>query len=162
VTKEALTQDHASVRVFPPALPLLTVVLGILIERRWPLSTGITISPVLRYVAGAGIIAAAILGLGAWSVTLMRRSGQSENPWKPTTSVIDYGPFRVTRNPMYLQMVLVCLGFSILLANVWIAVLTPVCALALDRLVIRYEEQYLQRKFGENYLNYKARVRRWI
>jgi protein-S-isoprenylcysteine O-methyltransferase Ste14 len=162
VTKESTVQDHAAVRVFPPAVPLLTVVAGLLIEIRWPIATGITINPVLRYVIGAGMISAAIIGLGVWSVTIMRRSGQSENPWKPTTSVIDYGPFRITRNPMYLQMVLVCFGFSIVFANVWIAILTPFCALVLDRLVIQYEEEYLERKFGEHYREYKARVRRWI
>lgn len=148
--------------MFPPAVPLLTVVAGILAERLWPLSTGITISPVVRHVIGGLIIVTAIAGLGAWSVMLMRRSGQSENPWKPTTSIIDYGPFRITRNPMYLQMVIVCVGVAVLLANVWIALLTPLCALVLDRLVIQHEEEYLQRKFGQQYLDYKARVRRWI
>jgi protein-S-isoprenylcysteine O-methyltransferase Ste14 len=162
LSTERTIHDHAAVRVFPPAVPLLTIVGGVLIDRRWPLSIGITVNPVIRYVVGAGIIVAAVVGLGAWSVILMRRSGQSENPWKPTTSIIDYGPFRITRNPMYLQMVIVCLGFSLLLANVWIAILTPLCAVVLDRLVIRYEEQYLQLKFGEHYLKYKARVRRWI
>jgi protein-S-isoprenylcysteine O-methyltransferase Ste14 len=103
-----------------------------------------------------------VLGLGLWSVLLIRNSGQSENPWKPTTQVIQRGPFRITRNPMYLQMVLVCLGFAVALVNLWILILTPVCAWLLQRLAILPEEKYLEDKFGEAYLAYKRSVRRWI
>ena len=93
---------------------------------------------------------------------MMRRSGQSENPYKTTTEIIEKGPYRLTRNPMYLQMVLICIGFAILLANIWIIVLTPVCSLLLHFLVILPEEEYLERKFGGKYLAYKKRVRRWV
>jgi protein-S-isoprenylcysteine O-methyltransferase Ste14 len=92
----------------------------------------------------------------------MRRSGQSENPWKPTLSIVDRGPFRISRNPMYLQMVFVCIGFAIILGNVWILALTPLCAWMLKRLVILPEEIYLEQKFGDVYLRYKRRVRRWL
>lgn len=92
----------------------------------------------------------------------MRRSGQSVNPYKKTTEVIEEGPYRFTRNPMYLQMVLICFGLAILLANIWILILTPVCGLLLHFLVILPEELYLKRKFGDGYLDYKKRVRRWI
>lgn len=104
----------------------------------------------------------AILGLGLWAVLLFRRSGQDENPWKPTPAIMARGPFRFTRNPMYLQMVLVCIGFAVILWNAWILALTPVGAWLLQRLAIRPEEAYLERKFGETYLSYKRRVRRWL
>lgn len=92
----------------------------------------------------------------------MRRSGQSENPYKITTSLIETGPYRLTRNPMCLQMVLVCIGFAVLLANLWILLLTPVCALVLHFPAILPAEKYLEPKFGDDYLAYKTRVRRWI
>lgn len=92
----------------------------------------------------------------------MRRTGQSENPFQATTEIIETGPYQWTRNPMYLQMILVCLGFGVLLSNAWIALITPLCALLLQTLVILPEEAYLEHKFGENYLKYKERVRRWI
>lgn len=92
----------------------------------------------------------------------MRRSGQSENPYKKTTEIIETGPYRLTRNPMYLQMVLVCIGLAVLLGNLWVLILTPVCALVLHFLVILPEETYLERKFGDEYLACKQRVRRWI
>lgn len=63
---------------------------------------------------------------------------------------------------MYLQMVIGCLGFAVLLMNVWILILTPPCWWLLQRLAILPEEQYLERKFGETYTDYKRKVRRWI
>ena len=155
-------KDAAEVRVFPPAIPLVTVVLGIALNHLIPVGAGYTPVNHARYWVGALLVAGSILGLGWWSVRLVRGSGQSENPWKPTTKVIEHGPFRISRNPMYLQMVLVCVGLSIILWNVWILLLTPLCAWLLQRWVIAPEEAYLERKFGERYLAYKRRVRRWI
>jgi protein-S-isoprenylcysteine O-methyltransferase Ste14 len=107
-------------------------------------------------------VAGAFFALGLWSVIVLRRTGQSENPWKPTTEIVESGPFRVTRNPLYLQMLLMCVGVAVILMDWWILVLTPVCAWLLQRLAILPEEAYLQRKFGDAYLAYKSRVRRWL
>jgi len=116
----------------------------------------------VRHWLGGGIVARAFLGLGLWSVVLFRRSGQSENPWKPTPRIVERGPFRLIRNPMYLQLVLICVGLSILLANWWLLLLTPAVAWTLQRFAIRPEEADLERKFGDEYRAYKRRVRRWI
>ena len=75
---------------------------------------------------------------------------------------METGPYRFTRNPMYLQMVIACFGFAIALWNGWIALLTPVCAYVLQTFAIKPEEAYLERKFGQSYLDYKQRVRRWF
>ena len=156
-------RDAAAVRVFPPAVPLLTVLVGIGLNQLWPIDVpfGLEARPE-RYWIGGAIAICAVLGLGLWSVVLVRKSGQSENPWKPTTQVIQRGPFGITRNPMYLQMVLVCLGFAVALANLWILLLTPICAWMLQRLAIVPEEEYLEGKFGDAYREYKRKVRRWI
>jgi protein-S-isoprenylcysteine O-methyltransferase Ste14 len=154
-------RDAAGVRVLPPAVPLVTILAGVVLNRLWPIAPGVVPTPE-RYWIGGAIVLGAILGLGAWSVFLIRRSGQSENPYKPTTRIVEGGPFGVTRSPMYLQMVLVCLGFAVLLGNVWIILLTPLCAWVLQRFVIEPEEAYLGRKFGSEYLAYKQRVRRWL
>jgi len=68
----------------------------------------------------------------------------------------------LTRNPMYLQMVLACIGFAVILSNGWILLLTPLCGWLLQRFAILPEEAYLERKFGDTYLAYKGRVRRWL
>jgi protein-S-isoprenylcysteine O-methyltransferase Ste14 len=156
------SRDRAAVRVFPPAIPLVAILAGSGLQYVWPINIGAAIPALVRYWIGGAIFVGAILLLGGWSVLLMRRSGQSENPWKPTTAIIERGPYRFTRNPMYLQMVLACVGVAVILANVWILLLAAVCAWALQVLAILPEEEYLERKFGEQYLAYKKRVRRWL
>ncbi|MDH3423117.1 MAG: isoprenylcysteine carboxylmethyltransferase family protein [Gemmatimonadota bacterium] len=155
-------EDAAGVRFFPPGVPLAAVLAGLGLQWMWPLPAAFFPAAPLRYWVGGAMVAGAILGLGLWSVILFRRSGQNENPWKPTPSIVERGPFRVTRNPMYLQMVLSCIGLSVAFANPWILLLTPVCALLLQTLAIIPDEAYLERKFGGTYLEYKSRVRRWL
>jgi protein-S-isoprenylcysteine O-methyltransferase Ste14 len=155
-------QDAARVRVFPPGVPLVAVLLAVGINRLWRLDLGIGIPVPLRYWLGGAIVIGAGVGLGLWSVVLFRRSGHSENPWKPTHAIEESGPFRFTRNPMYLQMVLICIGLSIAMMNWWLLALTPVVMWLLQRFAIRPEEVYLERKFGAAYLAYKSKVRRWI
>ncbi|MEQ8331024.1 MAG: methyltransferase [Longimicrobiales bacterium] len=117
-------EDRAQVRVMPPLVPLATILFGVGLQRLWPLP--IFVAAPARYWLGGLVVVAALLGLGLHSVVLFRRSGQSELPWKPTPSIVESGPYRLTRNPMYLQMVLVCVGFSIILSNAWILLLTRV------------------------------------
>lgn len=155
-------RDAAAVRVLPPGVPLLAVLLALGLDRLWPIDLGIEIPETVRDWIGGGIVAGAFFGLGLWSLVLFRRSGQSANPWRPTSRIVERGPFRLTRNPMYLQLVLICVGLSILLGNWWLLLLTPVVAWTLQRFAIRPEEAYLERKFGDEYRAYKRRVRRWI
>ena len=135
---------------------------GIFLERVIPTHLSIGVSPTLRSTVGWLIVVLSILVFGLWSVILFRKGGQSENPWKPTTEIVESGPYRFTRNPMYLQMILVCIGVSIALGNIWILLLTPVAMFILVKLVIKPEEAYLEEKFGETYLLYKHRVKRWF
>lgn len=148
--------------MFPPGAPLLTILVGVAFQRLLPISLPFVLATPARYWLGGLIIALAFFGLGLWAVLLVRGSGQSENPWKPTRHIVERGPFRVTRNPMYLQMVVGCVGFAILLWNPWILILTPVCAWVLQRWAIIPEEAYLERKFPQAYGDYRQRVRRWL
>jgi protein-S-isoprenylcysteine O-methyltransferase Ste14 len=154
--------DAAAVRIFPPGVPLGVILAGLGLERVLPIDLGVSIPAPARYWLGGAVVVAAVLGLGLPSVLLFRRRGQSENPWKPTPHIEERGPFRFTRNPMYLQMLLVCLGFAIALTNAWVAILTPLGGWLLQRFAILPEEAYLERKFGKDYLAYKGRVRRWL
>lgn len=155
-------RDAAAVRIFPPAVPLFVVLVGVGLNQVWPIDSGLHLAAPVRYGLGGAIVVGSFLGLGLWSVVLFRRSGQNENPWKPTPQIVERGPFRFTRNPLYLQMVLVCVGVAVMLMNWWILLLTPIGGWLLQRLAILPEEAYLERKFGEIYLAYKRRVRRWI
>jgi protein-S-isoprenylcysteine O-methyltransferase Ste14 len=155
-------RDAAAVRVFPPAVPALTILLGVALQRLWPIQADPGVDQSTRYWVGGLMVAGAFFGLGLWSVILFRRSGQNENPWKPTPQIVERGPFRITRNPMYLQMIIICIGVAVILANAWILLLVPVGGWVLQRLAILPEEAYLERKFGDTYRGYKNRVRRWL
>ena len=154
--------DAAAVRVFPPAVPLLTILIGAGLSWLWPIHLGFELPTPARYWIGGAIVVGAVLCLGFWAVMLFHRTGQDANPWKPTPEIVARGPYRITRNPMYLGMVLVCVGVAVILNDVWILVLTPICAWLLQRFAIRPEEAYLERKFGDSYLAYMRRVRRWL
>jgi protein-S-isoprenylcysteine O-methyltransferase Ste14 len=155
-------KDAARVRFFPPGIPVIVIVSGLLLQWIAPLRFGPAIPAIPRYLTGIVIAVSAITLLGGWSVILFHRSGQSANPWTSTPHLETRGPFRVTRNPMYLQMVIVCLAAAIACANWWILLLTPVAAFALQRLAIEPEETYLENRFGDTYRDYKTRVRRWL
>ena len=160
--KPRVEKDGAAVRFPPPLLPLATILLGVGLERLWPLAAELTLAVPERYWIGGLVVAASLFVLGLWPVVMFRRSGQSELPWRPTPLVLEDGPYRFTRNPMYLMMVMVCIGVAIILSNSWILLLTPFCAWSLYYFAIAPEEAYLERKFGEPYRRYKTRVRRWL
>jgi protein-S-isoprenylcysteine O-methyltransferase Ste14 len=115
-----------------------------------------------RYWIGGLIAVAAVLVLVVLPFRQFQQSGQDPKPWTPTPEIVVAGAFKFTRNPMYLGMIVFCLGFAIILSDVWILILTPVCGWLIYHLAIRHEEDYLEEKFGESYRAYKATVRRWI
>jgi protein-S-isoprenylcysteine O-methyltransferase Ste14 len=83
-------------------------------------------------------------------------------PHRPTTALVTEGPYRRSRNPIYLGMALIYLGVVCATASLGILVFFPLVILVMEFGVIRREERYLERKFGRDYLDYKARVRRWL
>jgi protein-S-isoprenylcysteine O-methyltransferase Ste14 len=81
---------------------------------------------------------------------------------RPTTALVTSGPYRLTRNPMYLGMAFLYAGLALSFGVTWSLAFLPLVLLAVDRLAILREEHYLEAKFGEEYRRYKARVRRWL
>jgi protein-S-isoprenylcysteine O-methyltransferase Ste14 len=92
----------------------------------------------------------------------MKRAGTNVDPREPTTAIVTGGPYRFTRNPLYLSMTLVYAGITALANALPAALLLPAVLAFMRRGVIEREERYLERKFGDEYMDYKARVRRWI
>jgi protein-S-isoprenylcysteine O-methyltransferase Ste14 len=97
----------------------------------------------------------------------MRRAGtpiveEPLVPGRPTSTLITDGPFGHTRNPGYLAGAMVYAGIASLANALWAFLFLPVTLLGMQRTAIKGEERYLEREFGEEYLQYKARVRRWI
>ncbi len=106
------------------------------------------------------------LALGAflamWGKRELQRAGTTAHPSLPATALVDSGPFRFSRNPLYLARLLLYVGLALAMNTAWpLATLVPL-ALVLHYGVICREERYLDAKFGDVYREYQARVRRWL
>ncbi len=123
--------------------------------RLWPQPTAV------ESLLGWGLIVVGVL-LALSSAYLFRRAGTTPNPAKPTSALVLWGPYRFTRNPMYVGMAILYLGGTLLLNDPWPLAFLPVVMALVRRYVIAREEAYLESKFGDEYRAYKARVRRWI
>jgi protein-S-isoprenylcysteine O-methyltransferase Ste14 len=102
------------------------------------------------------------LVLAASFVRAFRRAGTPVNPGESATTLVTTGPYRLSRNPGYLGMALGYAGIAILSGALWVLALLAPTLFLIDRGVIRREERHLERRFGEQYLRYKGRTRRWI
>ncbi|MEM7351745.1 MAG: isoprenylcysteine carboxylmethyltransferase family protein [Acidobacteriota bacterium] len=154
-------RDAAAVRFPPPFLFLTSIGLASLVHRfvqPWPL-VGLEGSP--QKALGLALVVAG-LGLAITALGLFRRTGQNPEPWKPTPSILIVGVYRYTRNPMYVAMAIVQIGVGLGLGNLWIVAFTALSLVAVFFVAVRPEEAYLEGKFGDEYLAYKARVRRWL
>lgn len=114
----------------------------------------------LRWTLGTLIFVAGI-ALNVSGFVTQKRAGTDPFPFNPSTRIVAHGLYRFTRNPMYIGFALCTLGLSILVDSAWMLLAVPIGLVLVDRIVITREEQYLERKFGEEYLTYKRRVRRW-
>jgi protein-S-isoprenylcysteine O-methyltransferase Ste14 len=153
--------DHADVAVMPPLLFLGALIGGALLSYLVPIGPGLGSANGLALVVGFTFVA-----LGFALVTLsfrnFQRAGTSVVPTEPSTALVTTGPYRFTRNPIYIGFVLAYFGFAIVLTSMWVLLLLiPVLAI-LQRGVVEPEEAYLRRKFGDAYRKYQARVPRWL
>ncbi|MCE5234376.1 MAG: isoprenylcysteine carboxylmethyltransferase family protein [Mizugakiibacter sp.] len=152
---------HANVRFPPPLVYLLALLLGWALQRAWPLPLGPAAwGPVLRAV-GVLLIAAG-LGLALWANLRFRAAGTSPVPVRPSAALVEAGPYRWTRNPMYLGLALASAGIALLAHSGWMLLGALAAALVIDRYAIAREERYLLAAFGQAYADYCARVRRWL
>jgi protein-S-isoprenylcysteine O-methyltransferase Ste14 len=153
--------DHAGVRIAPPTLFLSALVAGIALEWLWPLGWFDGWPALARHGIGA-LLSAAGVALMASAMGLFRRAGTAIPPWEPTTALVTEGVYRFSRNPIYLSVVILYIGLALLFGAGWSLILLVPAVAILQVAVIRREEAYLERRFGEAYRNYRARVRRWI
>jgi len=156
--EEGKRRDHSGVFFPPPLLFVLVFFGGMFLQRVWPV-------PILPSAIGRASGIACILSgvsLEGWSIRTLWRVGTSVIPIRPSTAIVTDGPFRFSRNPIYVAMALVYLGATFWLNSVWPLVLFPVLLFLVQIYVITREESYLERKFGREYLQYKSRVRRWL
>ncbi len=153
--------DCADVVIKPPLLFLAALGLGYLLSRYLPVGPGLASPNALALTVGL-IFVAVGFALAIRSVQMFRRAGTHVVPGEPATALVMTGPYRVTRNPIYIGFVLVYFGLSIVLTSVWILLLLLPVLVILQRGVVRREEAYLERRFGEAYRAYTKRVPRWL
>jgi protein-S-isoprenylcysteine O-methyltransferase Ste14 len=154
------TERGARVR-FPPPLVFLSALLGGIAMHHFVAPASVPLGRTLGAAAGGLVVVvgvAVIVSARIW----FTRSGQSPTPWTPTPSLIFQGPYRFTRNPMYLGATTILLGLGLALGNLWIDVLAPVALGVVHVIAVLPEEQYLSEKFGDGYTQYRARVRRYL
>lgn len=142
----------------PPLYFLASLGLMVLLNRFWPLGQLLhrpwTWLGLLPLLAG--------FGLALWGNRLFVRRGTTLRPFHESTVLVMEGPFRISRNPMYLSMVLVLIGVALLQGSLSPWVLPPALAVVLTWRFIRHEERMLAERFGPVYQGYRARVRRWL
>jgi protein-S-isoprenylcysteine O-methyltransferase Ste14 len=153
-------RDHAGVFVPPPLLFVIPIVAAAILGSKWPWPIADRRS---LLVLGGVVMIVAGIAVGLASVYSFRKASTTILPaGRPTTAIVGSGPYRFTRNPMYVAMACAYIGISLVLNNLWALVLLPVAVIVVDTFVIRREERYLTAKFGEPYREYCARVRRWL
>ena len=156
----AVEPDSAGVRFPPPFIYLGALLLGLAAERFVALHS-FGIDWWLLIAMGALRLAAGALMLVAGG-GLFGRRGTNFPPSRPTTLIATTGPYRWTRNPMYLGMALIYAGLAVGFDGPIAFALLPLVLVAIQTQVIAREERYLEAKFGDDYRRYKAEVRRWL
>ena len=150
--------DRPDVIILPPLILAATIALGAVLNFFWPAS-------LLPSPLGAPLGILITLGAIALGISAIREMFAANTPLdvrKPSTEIVTSGVFRKSRNPIYLGVLLLCAGVAFLANSLWILVLVLPLVIILQKGVIEPEKSYLEKKFGDKYLRYKAKVRRWI
>ena len=150
--------DNPGVIAPPPLIYAGALAAGLLVNRRYHI-------PILPrrvvWKLGAPLVACG-LAVGFLGAREMRRAETNVDPYKPATAVVTGGPFRFTRNPLYVSMTLIYGGIAAVANALPAALLLPIVLRLMRRGVIEREERYLERKFGDEYIEYKVGTPRWI
>src|SRR5215211_893429 len=151
-------RDNPGIRLPPPLIYLVPLFLGLMLDRRRHV-------PFLPQGVARGL-GFSLLGSGAvlngWFLRTIRKADVPIRTDKPVPRLTTEGPFRYSRNPSYLALAMIYAGIAFLLNSLWAILFLPLVVVVMQREVIVREERYLERTFGEEYLVYKGRVRRWI
>ncbi len=160
-SEQSPVHDAPDLPVLPPVIPLTALALAILLE--WLLPLGYLPPPLGPVTLIIGLLL--VLGFVAtalWGALEFRRAHTNIDPRQPALVLVETGPYRITRNPMYFGFLLLFAGIGLIASLDWSLVLLPLLWLALDRLVVVREEAYLSAKFGAPYDAFRARTRRWL
>ena len=151
-------RDIPGVIAPPPVIYLGGLTIGFALEAVLP---GGSFPGDLFWVLGVLLLLIGV-GLLGWWMSSFRRADTPMPPWEPTTALVTDGPYRLSRNPAYLSDLLIYVGVALVADAPWVLVPLPVVLALMQRGVIGREERYLERRFGQDYRDFKARRRRWV
>ena len=155
-----INSDHAGVTV-PPVLTIVPPLVAGLLLHFLLAPLGFFPEWWIGHAVGWPLVVAGVLLL-AWSVRTMSRAGIDPDPNEPTTAIVATGPYALSRNPIYISFNVAYVGIAFMVNTVWPIAVLPVGIALLYYGVIARDESYLERVFGDEYRQYKARVRRWV
>lgn len=141
----------------PPLIYLAGLLLGAALH--WWRPVGL-VPPGLALPLGVAGLSLGFVAIPA--LLAFHRAGTRPEPWKPTRALVTSGPYRHSRNPMYLGFTMGYLGTAFWCNSIWMLVMVVPVLWVMQVGVVRREEAYLARRFGEDYRAYQRRVRRWI
>jgi protein-S-isoprenylcysteine O-methyltransferase Ste14 len=150
--------DHAAVKIEPLVLLLGHALAMFLLS--WFLPLPFAFPEFLEWI-GYGLILVG-LGLASGAIRRFRQADTTTHPYRPVAKIVISGPYRFSRNPIYLGFVCLLVGFSFAFRSYWGLLLSPLFIALMNTLVIKHEETYLEQKFKADYASYKSRVRRWL
>jgi protein-S-isoprenylcysteine O-methyltransferase Ste14 len=150
--------DHAAVKIHPPVLLFIHLVAVFLLN--WLLPLPFAFPRILVWLGYLLVLVG--IGLPFFAAGRIMQAHTTLDPHGSVTEIVTSGPYRFSRNPIYLGFVCFLVGFTFIFRTYWGLILSPVFIVLLYQLVIKHEEAYLEKKFGEVYTSYKSRVRRWL
>ena len=154
----APSADNPGVVARPPLLYAVAFVLALVGRWFWPAPI---FGPAVALWSGLVLVALGV-GTAIWGRRTMQAAGTNIDPARPTTAIVTSGPFRFSRNPLYLALTVLYLGLTLAVNTWWgVFVLVPLLIIMHRGIVLR-EERYLEVKFGESYRQYRSKVRRYL
>ncbi len=153
-------EDRPDVGLHPPTIFFAALLLGYVL--RVFLGGWLGFLPRVAAEGLGGLLVLAGLGLAIAATSAFAEGGETLRPSTPSNQLFTSGPFRYSRNPIYLAMVVFGVGFGVATLNLWTILLSIGAGILFNFLVIPREEEYLARRFGDEFATYKASVRRWL
>ena len=147
-------------RVPVPWVFVLTYLIGVGVEYAWPIH--VSIEPHRGISAAGGVVFVIGAAIAGWGLLTFRKARTTTVPGRASSRLVTWGPYRFSRNPMYVGLTLAYLGEAGILRQVWPVLLLPFTVAYINWIVIPVEEGKLKEVFGDEYERYRARVRRWV
>ena len=157
---EMNSKDRAAVKIPPPLIFFGCLGAGVFLDYLFPFHV-VGCAWTFRIFLGCCLIViSGLIAISAFKALIDNKT--PFNPAKPTVRIVREGSFRFSRNPLYLALLLLLSGIAVLRCSIWLVFTLIILFILLERFAVRPEEKYLTDKFGDDYLDYKASVRRWI